>query len=348
MRIALLASGWKGGLDRLRPYLTPTGDERWDDVEYVPNPPYGLFDGLVVCQGFRPVDGTFSFMCPPSRTLLVVKEPPEVLTLPHEFTRQFACVISQNPRIRSPRAILSHSAHHWFVEVPFAEALSEGVRPKTKLLSAVTSNKTDLPGHRQRLRFLAAVKERFGDSFDWFGRGGRELGLQKRAGLLDYKYHLCLENTRLPHYWTEKLADAYVSNCVPLYWGAPNIEDYFDLESLVVIDIYDIRGSIARIEQAIDKDLYAASQEGLATARRKILRDYHPYEVYARTLRALPSSSPRRMTIRPHNQCSFNFRERMGFRKDGAIVRIRKLVRRRDSWWPVDHRRAAAIQKPEP
>jgi len=35
----------------------------------------------------------------------------------------------------------------------------------------------------------------------------------------DYKYMICLENDLFPGYVTEKLLDAYVSGCVPLYWG---------------------------------------------------------------------------------------------------------------------------------
>ncbi len=329
MRIALLQSGWTNGLDRLRTYLTPTGDERWNDVEYVSNPRGGVFDGLVVCQAFRPLDGTFTFECPPSRTLLVVKEPPEVLMLPEEFTRQFACVVSQDPRIKGRGRILTHSAHHWFVEVSYAEAMSDAPRPKAKLLSAVTSSKVDTPGHRQRLRFLYALKEHFGPAFDWFGRGINDIGVEKRDGLLEYKYHICLENSQHPHYWTEKLVDAYISDCVPIYWGAPNIAKYFDPDSLIQINIYDIPGSINRIRQVIDKDLYSALREKLAIARRQILRDYHPYETYARIVRELPTSPPVPMTIRCHSECSFSFRQRMELRVNRVSTWIQDMSENR-------------------
>jgi hypothetical protein len=329
MRIALLLGGTSSsGFDYFRPYLTPGGDERWQDVEYVPNPSGGTFDGLVVHQSVSPLAHTFQLTCPSTRTLLVIKEPPEVLTLPEGYTRQFACVVSQDPRIKGPGRMLTHSAHHWFVEVPQAAALQEFQGTKTKLLSAVTSNKGDTAGHRQRVRFLRAAKDYFGEALDWFGRGVQDIGPRKSVGLLAYKYHICLENVQRPHYWTEKLADAYVSNCVPFYWGAPNIRDYFDPASLIPINVYDIGGSIARIQSAIAKDRYSGLQEKLAIARRAVVCDYHPYEMYARILKSAPQGPPAvPLTIRPHTEFDFTFGQRMGLRAGRAAMAIRETIK---------------------
>ena len=44
-----------------------------------------------------------------------------------------------------------------------------------------------------------------------------------------YKFSICYENAQdIPGYITEKIFDCYFANCVPVYWGAPNIEDYMD------------------------------------------------------------------------------------------------------------------------
>ncbi len=49
----------------------------------------------------------------------------------------------------------------------------------------------------------------------------------KRSVFGRYRFALCYENIRdIPGYITEKLLDAMLSGCVPIYWGAPNVSDF--------------------------------------------------------------------------------------------------------------------------
>jgi len=49
----------------------------------------------------------------------------------------------------------------------------------------------------------------------------------KRDVLLHTRFSFCYENVRdLPGYITEKIFDSFFSGCVPIYWGANNINDY--------------------------------------------------------------------------------------------------------------------------
>ena len=42
-----------------------------------------------------------------------------------------------------------------------------------------------------------------------------------------YRFSICYENSRdFPGYITEKIFDSFFANCVPVYWGAPNIGRY--------------------------------------------------------------------------------------------------------------------------
>ena len=42
-----------------------------------------------------------------------------------------------------------------------------------------------------------------------------------------YKFAICYENARdISGYITEKIFDSFFSGCIPVYWGASNIEDY--------------------------------------------------------------------------------------------------------------------------
>lgn len=49
-----------------------------------------------------------------------------------------------------------------------------------------------------------------------------------------YKFSICYENVRdVSGYVTEKIFDSMRSGCVPIYWGANNINDYVDPEAFI-------------------------------------------------------------------------------------------------------------------
>jgi hypothetical protein len=52
--------------------------------------------------------------------------------------------------------------------------------------------------------------------------------------LREYKYSICYENARdIPGYITEKIFDVMTTGCVPVYWGAPNVNDLIDPETFI-------------------------------------------------------------------------------------------------------------------
>ncbi len=294
-----------------RQFITENGDNFWQSTQFVINPEKGKFDGMIVYQSVKALDKTYQLSCPKTRTLLVLKEPPDILYLPEGYTRQFYCTLGQDNRVKSTKRILSYAGYHWYVEINIRDAINTYNSPKTKVISAVVSGKTDTIGHRQRLNFMYEMKKHFGEQLDWFGRGIQELVNCKADALLDYKYHIVLENGAWPHYWTEKLADAFVSNCFPFYWGAPNILDYFEPESLKMIDVNDIAGSIESIEQAIAQDIYITAQPALAQARNKILTDYHPYQTYLDLFNSFPATKHSDIVIKPHNNFKYDLMTRL-------------------------------------
>ena len=49
-----------------------------------------------------------------------------------------------------------------------------------------------------------------------------------------YRFCICYENVRdVPGYVTEKIFDSMRCGCVPIYWGANNINDYVDAEAFI-------------------------------------------------------------------------------------------------------------------
>ena len=95
----------------------------------------------------------------------------------------------------------------------------------------------------------------FGSRLSRYGRGFKPIP-DKAEAILPYRYHITLENSSVKDYWTEKLADAYLGGAYPLYWGCPNLADYFPSDAFTMIDIDDPDTAIATIEKAIDNDYF--------------------------------------------------------------------------------------------
>lgn len=61
-----------------------------------------------------------------------------------------------------------------------------------------------------------------------------------------YKFVICCENKRQPGYVTEKIINAMLADCIPIYFGASDISSHFNPKSFIDI------GSFSTRQQAID------------------------------------------------------------------------------------------------
>ncbi|WP_374980280.1 glycosyltransferase family 10 [Pseudomonas solani] len=56
----------------------------------------------------------------------------------------------------------------------------------------------------------------------------------KREVLERYQFSICYENARdIPGYITEKIFDSFFAGCVPVYWGADNVEEHIPRECFI-------------------------------------------------------------------------------------------------------------------
>ncbi len=72
-----------------------------------------------------------------------------------------------------------------------------------------------------------------------------------------YKFVICLENTKQETYITEKIINGFLAKTIPIYWGSNSITDYFNEERF--INIPDFKNStiddiIQKIEVIINND----------------------------------------------------------------------------------------------
>lgn len=223
--------------------------------------------------------------------VFIASEPETVKRYKRRFLAQFDAVITTDRRTPHPRRIFSHPGIPWHVgakrrgeknaDESFGFEEFEKYQPvKTKPVSVVASNKRFTPEHRMRLRFVELLAAEMGDAVDVFGRGIRDFD-DKVDVLSAYRYHIVLENCAREDYWTEKLADPFLTLTYPIYFGCPNITDYFLSESMTLIDIYKPREAIEKIKQVVSSDLAERSSEHLREARRRVMNEHNIFGLMA-------------------------------------------------------------------
>ena len=111
---------------------------------------------------------------------------------------------------------------------------------KSKMISMIASNKNMCEGHRLRLEWV----EKIGDQVDLYGRGFNEIA-DKEEGLCDYMFSVAIENGQYETYFTEKILDCFATGTIPVYLGAPDIGDHFNMDGIIQLsDEFDISDDI--------------------------------------------------------------------------------------------------------
>ena len=120
---------------------------------------------------------------------------------------------------------------------------------KKRICSIISSEKTELVGHRLRHQVIAWLKRK-GHNVDVLGRGYKPFE-NKQEGLLPYTYSVVIENVQEPDYFTEKLLDCLLCGTIPIYWGAPNIATYFNVHGMVICNnLAELKDSIQILLQS--------------------------------------------------------------------------------------------------
>lgn len=256
------------------------------------------YDWLVIYDDLDRAVPREPLACPPQNTLLLTGEPSSITVYGRAFLRQFGHVLtSQEPwALRHPGVIRRQAGLLWYYggkrDRGSFDTLAAATPPqKTKLLSTVCSTKAMKHTlHSLRLEFTLGLKAALPE-LEVFGYGmGR---LDDKADALDaYKYHLAIENHSSEHHWTEKLADAYLGYCLPLYFGCTNLDAYFPRESYIWIDIRDPARARAEIERVIHSDEYERRLPAIIEARRRVLHEYATFPQLARLIEERHSAAP--------------------------------------------------------
>lgn len=242
-------------------------------------------DYWVVYEGLVKEETVF---CPKENVILITGEPPSIKKYNKKFLRQFSKIITCHRNIEHDNIIYWQQALPWHIgrrqidnqNIKFAKnydylrKITLKATDKNKIFSVILSNKAFTQGHRDRIDFVKMLKNHFGDKIDIFGRGFKEVE-DKWNAIAPYKYHIVLENSSLNDYWTEKLADAFLGESYPIYYGANNIYSYFSKNSLTKIDIHKPEEAIKIIEMVMEGNYQEKYKNEIIKSKNKILDEYN-------------------------------------------------------------------------
>jgi GR25 family glycosyltransferase involved in LPS biosynthesis/molybdopterin-guanine dinucleotide biosynthesis protein A len=165
----------------------------------------------------------------------------------------------------------------WWVNIPKSIQLSG--KKQDRIVNILSNKKCD-EGHLKRIELCKTqdymnISDTFGKD-NYFGLNnysGEVIDERKENILLEYKYHLVVENNKEYNYATEKLWDALICECLPFYWGCPNLEDYLDPLCFVRLDLNDIPGSIEIIKKAMKEDWWSQRINIIRREKEKVINE---------------------------------------------------------------------------
>ena len=263
----------------------------WENCEFAFNSEKD-YDYLVI---FDCLNNQVETRCPKKNRFLFLGEPPYVNLYPTDYLNQFGNIYSVQYNLYKKgiahklMPVLpwmtgcsfknnSHECLHdnCYTYNDFLTYNPSGQRMNKAIL--LTSNKTLTIGHKQRVKFANLVIDRKIEYIDIFGNGYKHVD-DKLQEMSKYKYAVIIENGQYPDYWTEKLADCMLAGCYPIYFGAPNISDYFNSGGLTEIDIRNFEESIKTIEDCISSNQYEKNYQQMLINRQLVLDEYNLFNI---------------------------------------------------------------------
>lgn len=161
---------------------------------------------------------------------------------------------------------------------------------KEKLMSVVTSDLSFLEGHKKRLIFVSILDKVLGKNVNIFGRNVNGTFFKsiynykgaledKYNGLWKYEYHFACENHFIENYFTEKILDPIIAECLCFYSGCTNVFEYIDERAFILIDIDNFDQSIEKIVRSINNKERQKKIKYIREQKLRLLTTLNPLNI---------------------------------------------------------------------
>jgi len=271
---------------------TPGGKGFWDDIEFTDK--RGISCDVLVTLNV-PDRNFFSFCRKGGRWLMSQEPPHQSYEWQTKSYKSFDTIYTFWKQSDFPehKIINTQTSLPWHVNKSYDELIGlECPKDKKEEVSWITSNLQTRPGHLLRLSFIEFLQKRK-FPFHLYGRGFQPID-DKFQGIYPFKYSIAVENYYCPDYWTEKIADCFLSWTMPIYFGCTNIKNYFPPESMLLVDLNNQEEALNTIQEAISSDKWSKSLEYIKEARELVLNKYQFFPSIAEKIKAAGLDKSRR------------------------------------------------------
>jgi hypothetical protein len=126
-------------------------------------------------------------------------------------------------------------------------------RDRSEFCACVVSNMTSREGGLEAYADCFSTYRPVSYGGRWRNNVGGRVA-DKQAFLRKHKFSFAFENTSYPGYATEKIADAFAANTIPIYWGDPEIGQELNPAAFVNCHAFESAADVLARVQAIDAD----------------------------------------------------------------------------------------------
>jgi len=254
--------------------MSENGEGKWKDVQLVYENPCDFL--VVVNKPFTDED-----IIHDKKKTIVFRMEPNMENEEHKWGEWV------KPDIDEFLFVGYHTEHYnnneWHLAKTYAQLSSEAINKDMSLnfsVSTVLSSKYSDSGHVKRIDFSKYMESNgvdlhvFGDNkFGWKNYKGSLPYHNKNDGLIPYKYTFNVENQEIAGYYTEKLIDGILTECLVFYSGPPNIRSLVDERAYFSLNLGNFERDCEKIKNAIKSDLWSERIKYIREAKHRILNE---------------------------------------------------------------------------
>ncbi len=239
------------------------------------------------------IDDGFHFSDTSSFKVLHQIEPAEVLDVAGriiEYHKFYDLILAWDKRILAacPNAVLFPQGNCTWMDPNFKPWLTPPIKlqppttPSNNPLecdtslkkfqaSFITSSKASTSGHRLRQE----IYEKLPDSINGmpiFKHRSPPYIPSKRALLDEYQYFITPQNASQDNWFDDKIVDALIAKTIPLYWGCPNIGDFFNMDGILHFKTYE---ELVSMLEKLTPEYYAQHYDAVQDNFERALKYVH-------------------------------------------------------------------------
>jgi len=179
---------------------------------------------------------------------------------------KFSLILASNP------VILKNCPNSY--RFPFGGRMVESLTtyPKLDKVTFLSGYKNYLAGHRLRHNILGKQSELLCNlDLEFY------LSISRKHDVLkDAKFSIIVENSQNVNYFTEKIVDCMLSKTIPIYWGCPNINDFFDMRGILQFNQVD---ELSNILKNLNASYY---DDNIESVNENFIRSMNYNDFYSR------------------------------------------------------------------